>query len=249
MPRRYRGTAEKQSTQPNTKGCQPREMSAVKKKGGRGTDTCGESRSYKNSVGRDFHTQDDTLDLEVKSSTPGLQERKHTIKVQHEVPSEIGEQNTFVDSIDALHRWNIGSKDLDLLEKKLDIYKKLCIKYDEKIGNQSMYFALGLSPRAVNQWLDDPMTDDAHKEFAWRVKGICAVTRETMMANGTINTVAGIFWQKNYDGLRDVQEQVVHKDSEREQLPTIEALKEKYVSNNANKYIDQKDVDNDEESK
>ncbi|CAJ0600759.1 unnamed protein product [Cylicocyclus nassatus] len=33
--------------------------------------------------------------------------------------------------------------------------------------------------------------------------------REGLMADGKVNPVTGIFWQKNYDGLRDQQEVVV----------------------------------------
>lgn len=33
--------------------------------------------------------------------------------------------------------------------------------------------------------------------------------REQLMADGKVNAVAGIFWQKNYDGLKDQQEVIV----------------------------------------
>ena len=45
--------------------------------------------------------------------------------------------------------------------------------------------------------------------------------REQLMADGKVNAVAGIFWQKNYDGLKDQQEVIVEprKQIEADQTP------------------------------
>ena len=45
--------------------------------------------------------------------------------------------------------------------------------------------------------------------------------REQLMSDGKINPVTGIFWQKNWDGLKDQQEVVVEarKQIEADQSP------------------------------
>ena len=45
--------------------------------------------------------------------------------------------------------------------------------------------------------------------------------REQLMSDGKINPVTGIFWQKNWDGLKDQQEVVIEprKQIEAEQSP------------------------------
>jgi hypothetical protein len=49
----------------------------------------------------------------------------------------------------------------------------------------------------------------SHSEFIKKVRKICAGNREFLMQDGKINPITGIFWQKNYDGLKDVQDVVL----------------------------------------
>jgi hypothetical protein len=54
--------------------------------------------------------------------------------------------------------------------------------------------------------------------------------REGLMEDGKVNPVTGIFWQKNYDGMKDQQEVVLTPNTSPlgEQKDT-EALKQKYL--------------------
>jgi len=61
------------------------------------------------------------------------------------------------------------------------------------------------------------------------------------MVDGKVNPVTGIFWQKNYDGLRDAQEIVVTPNaSPLGDGESAERLAEKYLEQT--KGIEQKDI-------
>lgn len=46
------------------------------------------------------------------------------------------------------------------------------------------------------------------------------------MADGKVNAVAGIFWQKNYDGLKDQQEVVIEPRNQIEADKTPEEVQQ-----------------------
>ena len=49
----------------------------------------------------------------------------------------------------------------------------------------------------------------AHSEFIKKVKKFCAAYREMLGADGKLNPVTLVWWQKNYDGLVDKSEVVL----------------------------------------
>ena len=51
---------------------------------------------------------------------------------------------------------------------------------------------------------DDPEV----REFCIQVKKTCAMFRESLVKDGKLNPVIGIFWQRNFDGLRNDTEVV-----------------------------------------
>ena len=54
--------------------------------------------------------------------------------------------------------------------------------------------------------------------------------REGLMEDGKVNPVTGIFWQKNYDGMKDQQEVVLTPNtSPLGEQKDAEALKQKYL--------------------
>ena len=80
---------------------------------------------------------------------------------------------------------------------------------DIKIGNQMCYLALGITKDDVYNWEHGNSRGDTHGDFAKKIRKICAGNREILMQDGQINPITGIFWQKNYDGMRDVQDVVI----------------------------------------
>ena len=61
-----------------------------------------------------------------------------------------------------------------------------------------------------------------------RVNADCAAYREQAISENIINVAAGIFHQKNFDGLRDVSETIVHVDDEWSENQTPEELASRY---------------------
>jgi hypothetical protein len=68
-----------------------------------------------------------------------------------------------------------------------------------------MYNAIGIDRRRVYEMLaknpDGPVEVTIKKGM-----DILSEIRESLMSSGKLNPVTGIFWQKNFDGLKDIQE-------------------------------------------
>ena len=100
---------------------------------------------------------------------------------------------------------NADRNDLLSLKSCFIAYLKLCQEDGFKVGNISAYAAMGMDGSSFNVWCrkDNPEI----REFARFVKSTCAMFRETNVADNKINPVIGIFWQRNFDGLRNDTEQ------------------------------------------
>lgn len=92
------------------------------------------------------------------------------------------------------------------LENRFLEYIQYCADRDIKLGNQMAYLALGISKDDAYNWENGRTLTPEHSDFIKKVRQICAGNREILMQDGKVNPVTGIFWQKNYDGLKDVQE-------------------------------------------
>ena len=99
---------------------------------------------------------------------------------------------------------------------------------DMKVGNQAAYLALGITKDIVYQWEHGMTGTPAHHEFIKKVKQFCATYREGLMQDGQINPVTGIFWQKNYDGLKDTQDLVLTPNTQRLSDGDYQEIAEKY---------------------
>ena len=84
-------------------------------------------------------------------------------------------------------------------------YMQLCANDGIRMGNQGACTALGLSNMTLHYWRTGQQrkSQPEYKEFAEMVYSILSMGRETMIMDGKINPVIGIFWQRNYDGLRN----------------------------------------------
>lgn len=85
-------------------------------------------------------------------------------------------------------------------------YVALCAEDGFKVGNMAAAAAMGVDCPTVERW--NRSKDPEYKELAQFVKSTCSLFREGMVADGKVNPVIGIFWQRNYDGLRNDTEQV-----------------------------------------
>lgn len=122
--------------------------------------------------------------------------------------------------------------DVAEMERRFNRYLQLCAEWDMKIGNQAAYTAIGIDKGTAWDWENRSQGNPARSDFIKKVRQICAVYREGLMEDGKVNPVTGIFWQKNYDGMKDQQEVVLTPNQNPlGDQPNMEALKQKYLDN------------------
>lgn len=98
-------------------------------------------------------------------------------------------------------------KNVDDLRRRFYQYIALCEATNMKVGNMNAYSAMGISHRTAYNWLYGLSgSTPERQELIVEVDSVCSGYREQLIADQQINPVTGIFWQKNFDGLRDVQE-------------------------------------------
>lgn len=123
----------------------------------------------------------------------------------------------------------VDNTDLKAMEQRLAEYLCICEKYGIKVGNQSCYFALNIDKDDVYDWTHGRSRSSDFSDFVKKVQKICSMYRETLMQDGQINPITGIFWQKNYDGLKDQQEVVLTPNNPLGNQTDPEELKRKYI--------------------
>lgn len=124
----------------------------------------------------------------------------------------------------------LDPNDVAEMERRFTHYLDLCRKWDMKVGNQAAYAAIGINKDNVYDWTVRRETNPARTEFLKKVQQFCAMYREGLMEDGKVNPVTGIFWQKNYDGMKDQQEVVLTPNQNPlGEQPNMEALKQKYL--------------------
>lgn len=90
----------------------------------------------------------------------------------------------------------------------IDNYFQSCIEKNIRPGNMGLYASLGLEKREVQHLLDGTQRKNATPESIAHIKRACkaiSLYREALGSAGKLNPATLIFWQKNYDGLEDVQ--------------------------------------------
>jgi len=129
----------------------------------------------------------------------------------------------------------LDNTDVAEMERRFENYLRVCAERDMKVSNQGAYLAIGVTKDNVYDWTVRSSTNPERSEFIKKVQKICAYYRECLMANGKINPVVGIFWQKNYDGLRDQQEVVLTPNQNPlGEQKDAESLRQKYLESTYN---------------
>lgn len=121
---------------------------------------------------------------------------------------------------------NADRNDLLSLKSCFLAYLKLCQEDGFKVGNMAAYASMGFDHSAFATFSkrDDPEV----KAFCKFVKNTCAMFRETLVSENQLNPVIGIFWQRNYDGLRNDTEQVQTIAEREEEYSGSKGYKDKY---------------------
>lgn len=178
-----------------------------------------------------------------KGSKSGYTMTEHTLSVKQELAAKLNKQYLPAETQEemsynarqiehVLHIHEIAQSadimDLQSLKNAFLNYLKLCQADGFKIGNMAACAAMGITITTLNNWA----TRDSRKEyrdFATFVKTTCSLSRETMIADQKINPVIGIFWQRNFDGLRnDTEQQQSLQEYDDNEQQTANEYRKKY---------------------
>ena len=121
---------------------------------------------------------------------------------------------------------NADRNDLLSLKSCFIAYLKLCQEDGFKVGNLAAYAAMGMD-KEVFHWLSKK-EDPEIRQFVKLVKNTCAMFRESMVSENQLNPVIGIFWQRNFDGLRNDTEQVQAMQEQDDGYSGTSGYKDKY---------------------
>ena len=123
------------------------------------------------------------------------------------------------------------TNDIESLYNCLERYLKWCFDNKVTITNTAAYAACGIDRFTVKDWATGHRRADRpeFKEFAFKLKQICSINREQMMADGKLNPIVGIWWQKNFDGFTDKPQEYL-ESSEEERDPTVNEIAQKYAN-------------------
>lgn len=120
-------------------------------------------------------------------------------------------------------------KDVNDLRKRFYTYCALAEACNMRIGNMNAYNAMGITFATASEWRRGGSGATAERRQLIReVDAVCSGTREMLAGTQQINPVLAIFWQKNFDGLRDVQDHVVSAGDPLGDRQTPEQIQEKY---------------------
>lgn len=117
--------------------------------------------------------------------------------------------------------------DVEEMKRRFRHYLDCCSLYDKKPENLAAYLAIGVNKVTIDRWEDDERNPE-RSNFIKKIKSFMAAYRAELMSEGSIPVPVGIFWQKNYDGLKDVTEKVDVK---------IDATSPRLVDKIAEKYL------------
>ena len=97
--------------------------------------------------------------------------------------------------------------DLATLKSCFIAYMQLCQEDGFNVGNLAAYASMGFN--SIYDFNNFSKKEDPDiRRFCQFVKSTCAMVREGKVSDNKINPVIGIFWQRNYDNLRNDTEQV-----------------------------------------
>lgn len=162
------------------------------------------------------------------SSTALLQRRR----IAGSLPAETEEERSYnARLIDHVMRINEISthadrSDIETLKSCFIAYMQLCQEDGFPVGNIAAYASMGF--RNIQQFDYYAKSDDPDaRALATFVRSTCAMARESKTSDGKINPVIGIFWQRNYDGLRNDTEQI-QSLNEQDETEVGGSYKQKY---------------------
>lgn len=132
----------------------------------------------------------------------------------------------FVLAVAAIGR-NADLTNIDDLRMRFYSYLELSQRCNMKISNLCAYLSVGMTyDKAYSQMKNG---SDQVKDLLFEIQAVCGSYRESITSDGKLNPVTSIFWQKNYDGLKDRSEQTVTVHDPLGAAKSVEDIKQKYA--------------------
>ena len=132
----------------------------------------------------------------------------------------------FVLAIAAIGR-GADRNDVNDLRMRFYAYVELAAQTNNKLSNMNAYMSMGLTGTKVSQLMQHGTQEQ--KDLLEEVKMICGGYRESLMSDGQLTPSTGMFWQKNYDGLRDATEHIVVPGDPLGEMRSKREIAEKYA--------------------
>lgn len=125
---------------------------------------------------------------------------------------------------------NADLKDPETLRGCFYDYIQFCMQNDLQVTNLAAYQAMGVTDKQIKNWQSGKTMskDPRYKELAEEVLGFCSAFREQLMAQGKVNPVTGIWWQKVYDKYTDLPQPDAQAPSLLGEDVSAGAIAEKY---------------------
>ena len=116
---------------------------------------------------------------------------------------------------------------IDDLRMRFYSYLELAQRCNMKVSNLCAYLSVGMTyGKAYKQMKDG---SDEVKDLLYEIQAVCGSYRETITGEGKLNPITSIFWQKNFDGLKDRSEQTVTVQDPLGKAINTDDIKQKYA--------------------
>ena len=111
-------------------------------------------------------------------------------------------------ALDLFHAPEVDINDPESVDDAITNYFQNCIDKGLRPGNLGLYTALGLSKQEVSNAIHGvgKKLNPAVVDLIKKAKRVMGTYREILGSEGKLNPSTLIFWQKNYDGLKDMQD-------------------------------------------
>ena len=120
------------------------------------------------------------------------------------VHTKPGDNSKYAGFLMKIGQWGtVDKSDVQAMEKRFWDYVNLCFEWDVRVTNQVAYYAMGITRDDVYDWENGRSRSSEHSALIKKVKSFCSSYREMLGADGRLNPVTLVWWQKNYDGLVD----------------------------------------------
>lgn len=141
-----------------------------------------------------------------------------------------GDNSKYAKLLMEVNSWgDVDVSSVPALEERMQKYLQFCFDNDLKIGNQMCYLALGISKDDVYNWEHGLSRGKEHCDFIKKIRKLCSGNRELLLQDGKVNPILGIFWQKNYDGMKDTQDIIVTPNNPLGEIQDPATIQQKYI--------------------